>query len=185
MDVAAVAAQDSEILFLDMDHILHVCFGACAFHERLVKNVFFCWQKKRSLSAKLDCIAPRTIRDRLLEYLSKEAGVQESYLVKLPFKRQQLSDYLLVDRSTMTTELYQMQREGLICVKKNTIRLIESSVRIEVKKRKSSMEQKMRVSIPEGETRIFSIDKLLDFLAAGRKTAGLVQLRVGHPTRLR
>ena len=47
MDVAAVAAQDSEILFLDMDRILHVCFDACAFHERLVKNVIFLLAEKK------------------------------------------------------------------------------------------------------------------------------------------
>ncbi len=67
--------------------------------------------------------APKTVRGRLLSYLTWQAAKNESREFHIPFTRQQLADYLGVDRSVLSTELSKMQRDGLINYRKNDIKL--------------------------------------------------------------
>lgn len=118
------AARDSRILFLNVSRVLETCPESCGFHNRMVKNLVYVMAGKNlALSRKIDCITPRSIRERIMEYLSGLAMRQEQYTVEIPFSRQQLADYLSVDRSALSNELSRMQREGLISYKKNTVEL--------------------------------------------------------------
>ena len=63
--------------------------------------------------------APKSIRGRLLSYLSFQAMKQGSRDFYIPFNRQQLADYLNVDRSALSNELGKMQRENLLAINKN------------------------------------------------------------------
>ena len=69
----------------------------------------------------------KSIRGRLLSYFSDCAKKEGSYSFTIPFNRQQLADYLGVDRSTMCNELSKMQREGLIRYERNSFTLRENS----------------------------------------------------------
>ena len=69
-------------------------------------------------------MSKRTTRDKILSYLSAHANVKNSNEFDIPFNRQQLADYLSVDRSAMSAELGRMQNEGLIEYKKNHFRLL-------------------------------------------------------------
>lgn len=71
------------------------------------------------LTRKLNAITPKSIRDRLLSYLSDQQAIHGSDVFDIPFNRQELADYLLVDRSSLSHELSLMQQEGLIRFKKN------------------------------------------------------------------
>ena len=82
-------------------------------------------QKNLNLSGKIRHITPKTIRGRLLSYLSAQSIRQSSYVFDIPFNRQQLADYLNVDRSAMCHELTRMQQEGLVDFHKNSFRLIQ------------------------------------------------------------
>ena len=42
----------------------------------------------------------------------------------IPFDRQQLADYLNVDRSALSNELSKMQREGLLWTRRNQFELL-------------------------------------------------------------
>ena len=64
-------------------------------------------------------IAPKSIRERLLSYFSEQAIENRSPRFSIPFSRQQLADYLGVDRSALSNELSKMQRDGLITYRKN------------------------------------------------------------------
>lgn len=115
-----VSAECSEILFLDLRKLLTVCQHGCDFHQRLIHNLIrISAQKNLALSSRMMHIAPRSIRDRLLSYLSEQASIHGNPQFSIPFDRQQLADYLGVDRSAMSNELSKMQKEGLITFKKN------------------------------------------------------------------
>ena len=120
MMVDVVAAGETEILFLNMERVLHLCSSTCEYHTRLIRNLLrLSAQKNLNLSRKIFHTAPKTIRGRLLTYLSDQAVRSGSRAFEIPFNRQQLADYLNVDRSAMSNELSKMQREGLLTVSRN------------------------------------------------------------------
>ncbi|MDO5037513.1 MAG: Crp/Fnr family transcriptional regulator [Tissierellia bacterium] len=119
-----VAAEDCQVLFLDMGRILKTCEAGCHFHHRLIFNLLHIAAKKNlKLSSRMTHTAPRSIRARLLSYLSEQAMVHGSTRFAIPFNRQELADYLGVDRSALSNELSKMQKEGLIRFKKNQFSL--------------------------------------------------------------
>ena len=121
-----IAAEASTVLFFDMERILAVCPSACPFHTRLIKNMFYMISdKNKSLVKKISYISQRSTREKLLSYLSDEAKRQNSGSFSIPFNRQQLADFLSVDRSAMSNELGKLRDEGVLDFHKNEFTLYE------------------------------------------------------------
>ena len=121
-----VAVEASTVLFFDVKRILTVCSSACKFHSMVVQNLFFAIsQKNRTIMQKLGDMSKRTTRDKLMSYLSDEAKRQNCGTFEIPFNRQQLADFLSVDRSAMSNELCKMRDEGLLVFEKNRFTLKE------------------------------------------------------------
>ena len=120
-----VAVEESRLVFFDVKKILTVCPNSCRFHCLVVQNLFFILsEKNRKLVQKLGHMAQRTTREKLLSYLSEEAARQNAARFEIPFNRQQLADFLSVDRSAMSNELSKMRDEGLIQFEKNQFVLL-------------------------------------------------------------
>ncbi len=120
-----VAVEDSTAIFFDVKRIITTCPSACRFHSMVVQNMFFAIsEKNRKLVQKLGHMSKRTTREKLISYLSEEAGRQNSSSFSIPFNRQQLADFLSVDRSAMSNELCKMRDEGLLEFEKNRFRLL-------------------------------------------------------------
>ena len=118
------AAEPTEVLFLDVSRVLQTCPRACGHHSRLIRALLaLSAQKNLDLSRKIFHTAPKTIRGRLLAYLSYQALRAGSRRFTIPFDRQQLADYLNVDRSALSNELSKMRKEGLLEVEKNRFSL--------------------------------------------------------------
>lgn len=123
-----VAAEDCKILFLNINKLTTTCARGCSFHNRLVHNLLrISAQKNLDFSTRMMHIAPKTIRDRLLSYLSEQALKNGCPHFRIPFDRQQLADYLGVDRSALSNELSKMQKDGLLTYRKNEFTLIEAT----------------------------------------------------------
>ena len=123
-----VAVEDSRVVFFDMNKLESTCGNSCAFHNRLIHNLLkISAQKNLGLSSRMMHIAPKSLRERLLSYLSEQAMEHGSAHFTIPFDRQQLADYLGVDRSAMSNELSKMQKDGLIAYRKNEFTLNETS----------------------------------------------------------
>ncbi len=115
-----LASEKCEILFLNMQSLLTTCESACSFHHRIIQNMLcISAEKNLALSERMMHIAPKSIRSRLLSYLSEQAAEHGSMHFTIPFNRQQLADYLGVDRSAMSNELSKMRRDGLIKCRKS------------------------------------------------------------------
>lgn len=119
-----VAAQPSTILFLDVNKLITNCQNNCCFHQQLIHNLLRIGaQKSLALSSRMMHTASKSLRDRLLSYLSEQAMIHGSAQFTIPYNRQQLADYLGVDRSAMSNELSKMQKDGLITYHKNEFKL--------------------------------------------------------------
>ena len=119
-----VAVEDSAVIFFDLRKMMTVCSSACRFHSMVVQNLFFAIsEKNRMLVQKLGHISKRSTREKLISYLSEEAKKHNSSSFTIPFNRQQLADFLSVDRSAMSNELCKMRDEGLLEFEKNQFKL--------------------------------------------------------------
>ena len=123
--VTFLVSEDAKVLFMPFDRVMHSCTMACQFHHRLIENmVKIIADKNRDLMRKVDVVSKRTIREKLLAYLSIQAQVQKSRYVEIPLGRVELAEYLCVDRSALTRELVKMKEDGLIDYDKNCFRIL-------------------------------------------------------------
>ena len=112
----------------DIVTALGMVLTACTHHNRLIRNLLsISAQKNLNLSRKIFHTASKSIRGRLSSYLSYQAIRSGSHSFTIPFNRQQLADYLNVDRSALSNELSKMQKEGLLKVDKSRFELMYDS----------------------------------------------------------
>lgn len=112
--------EESEILFLNIARILTTCSSACPHHTRVMKNlVAILAGKALALNEKITHMSRKSTREKLLSYLSAVSIREGSLTFDIPYDRQQLADYLCVDRAAMCVELSKLQKQGVLQYRKN------------------------------------------------------------------
>ena len=123
--VTFLVSEDAKILFLPFSQVMHSCTMACAFHHRLIENmVKVIAGKNRDLMRKVEVVSKRSIREKLMTYLSIQAQQQSARYFEIPLGRVELAEYLCVDRSALTRELAKMKEDGLIDYDRNCFRIL-------------------------------------------------------------
>lgn len=118
--VNAVAETQCSVLWLNVNGILHTCPAACSHHNKLIRNLLSDIARYNlRFNQKLTHMGQRSTRAKLLSYLSQEAQRNDSPSFDITFNRQQLADYLGVERSAMSAELSRLRDEGIIEFDKN------------------------------------------------------------------
>ena len=113
--VSIVANEPSEIMFIDCTHIMHTCSNNCGFHNQLIFNLMQDIAAKTILfHQKIEIISKRSTREKLLTYLSFYSKKTGSASFDIPYDRQELADYLEVDRSGLSAEISKLRSEGLL-----------------------------------------------------------------------
>ena len=126
MMVDVVAAEETEVLFLNMDVLIHTPHPDSEWQPVLMQNLLnISLHKNLALSERIFCTAPKTVRGRLLLYLSNQAAKAGSKSFRIPFDRQGLADHLNLDRSALSKELGKMRDEGILETTKNEFTLHE------------------------------------------------------------
>ena len=115
LNVSVMAEMSVTVMFLNVKHILTVCPSACARHSRIIRNLLGeLAEKNLRFSEKLTHMGQRSTRAKLMSYFSAEVQRHGKYEFDIPFSRQQLADYLGVERSGLSVELGKMRKEGLL-----------------------------------------------------------------------
>lgn len=115
LNVSVVAETPVTVLFLNVKRILTVCPSACSYHSRIIRNLLGeLAGKNLQFSEKLTHVGQRSTRSKIMSYLSAEALRLGTYELDIPFSRQQLADYLGVERSGLSQELGKMKKDGLL-----------------------------------------------------------------------
>lgn len=123
--VTFVAAEATEVLFLSFCRVMHTCTHACAFHQTLIENmVRIIARKNRELMRKVEVVSKKSLREKILAYLSIQAQQQGRKTFEIPLGRVELAEYLCADRSALTRELAKMQEEGVIDYHRNTFKIL-------------------------------------------------------------
>ncbi len=120
LPINVIANETCEVMFIDSTHILHTCSNNCGFHQKMIFNLMKDLASKTLLfHQKIEIISKRSTREKLMAYLSVQAKKANSNRFEIPFDRQELADYLEVDRSGLSAEIGKMKKEGLIDCEKN------------------------------------------------------------------
>ena len=124
--VSVLCKTDGSVLYLNVRAVFSPCEKACAQHKALSQNLIrVLAEKNMQLNEKAGFLSQRTTREKLLAYLSAQARRTGSASFRIPFDRQQLADFLSVNRSAMSAELSKMQREGLLRAERSDFTLFQ------------------------------------------------------------
>ena len=123
--VTFVASEACKVLFLSFCRVMHTCTHACAFHQTLIENmVRIIARKKRELMRKIEVVSKKTLREKILAYLSIQSQSQGKSRFEIPLGRGEWAEYLCADRSALTRELAKMKDEGLINYHRNSFEIL-------------------------------------------------------------
>ena len=115
LPVEVIASEPCEVMLIDCDHILHTCQHNCGFHQQLIFNLMKDLATKAIMfQQKIEVTSKRSTREKLMTYLMLYAKKENSSSFDIPFDRQELADYLEVDRSGLSAEISKLCREGII-----------------------------------------------------------------------
>ena len=122
--VSVIADEPCEVMFIECGRILTPCSNACGFHSQLIYNIMKNLARKNlSFHERIEVTSKRTTRDKLLAYLTLRAKAAGTDSFDIAFDRQELADYLEVERSGLSAEISKLKREGIIDSKKNHFKL--------------------------------------------------------------
>jgi len=126
--VDVVATEDSEVLLLDCARITRSCSNACGFHQQLIFNLMKVMASKNlNFHQKIEITSKRTTREKLMTYLLLQAKKNRSASFEIPYDRQELADYLEVDRSGLSAEISKLRREGVLTSEKKRFTLLDEA----------------------------------------------------------
>lgn len=127
MQADVVANEDCTILFLNIENLINMCPKNCHYHNGIIHNLFrISANKTINILQRMKHISSKTIRGKLISYLSQQALDKGKADFTIIFNRQQLSEYLGVDRSALSNELSKMQKDGLLTYKGKNFTLKDS-----------------------------------------------------------
>ncbi|OFV69342.1 Crp/Fnr family transcriptional regulator [Acetobacterium wieringae] len=123
--VTVLAKTNASVMFLGIERIINTCPNSCIFHNQLIENLLKILARKNILlSNKNQLLSRRTIQDKVLSYLSLQAEKKGNLAFEIPFSRNELADFLCVDRSALSRVLSKLQKEGIIEYTNNHFKLL-------------------------------------------------------------
>lgn len=121
--VTAITREKSEILFLDYHKILNICSNSCVFHRKLIDNLLkMIAHKCLILNEKVTILSKRNIREKIFSFLQYMGKGEKK--VKIEFNREEMANFICVDRSALSAELSKMQKEGILLYHKNEFQIL-------------------------------------------------------------
>lgn len=125
LPVDVVAAEDTEILLIDAQLISRPCKNACRFHCQAISNLLTIVAKKNLvLNQKIEITSKRSTREKLMTYLLLQAKKAQNRTFTIPYDRQELADYLEVERSGLSAEISKLRNEKVLECKRSTFTLL-------------------------------------------------------------
>ena len=125
MPVAVIANEPSKIMLIPSERVMKTCENGCGFHRQMIFNLMKNMARKNvAIHQKMEITSRRTTREKLLTYLTLEAQRAGEDVFTIPYDRQELADYLQVDRSGLSVEISKLKKEGIVKNHKNEFELL-------------------------------------------------------------
>lgn len=115
MPVDVIAVENTKVMLIDAARITRSCSNTCSFHNRVIFNLMKIVATKNLLfHHKIEITSKRSTREKLMTFLLLEAKSYGSNSFVIDYDRQELADYLEVERSGLSSEISKLRREGII-----------------------------------------------------------------------
>ena len=125
MPVDVVASEDAEVLLIHQSRISNPCSNACAFHRQMIFNLMkIIAAKNIAMNQKLEITSKRSTREKLMAYLLMQAKKNGSNKFTIPYDRQELADFLGVDRSGLSAEISKLRAEDVLKCYRNQFEIL-------------------------------------------------------------
>lgn len=125
LPVDVVAAEDTELLLIEARRIAHPCGNTCTFHCQIIQNLLHIVAKKNLiLHQKIEITSKRSTREKLITYLLLQAKQAQGRTFTIPYDRQELADYLGVERSGLSMEISRLRKEKVLECRRSTFTLL-------------------------------------------------------------
>ena len=125
LPVSIEAVNRSEVMLINCSHILHTCSNNCSVHQQMIYNLMKDLAQKTILfHRRIEVTSKRSTKDKLLAYLEIVSKEKNSRSFDIPFDRQELADYLEVDRSGLSAEISKLRKEGVLKSNKKHFELL-------------------------------------------------------------
>lgn len=123
--ISVIASDNSDIMMIDGKRIMQSCCNACEFHNQVIFNLLKVIATKNLIfHQKIEITSKRTTREKLMTYLLQQAKAKNTSSFTIPYDRQELADYLEVDRSGLSSEISKLRAEGILECKRNRFTLL-------------------------------------------------------------
>lgn len=124
--IDAYAQTDTTVLMLNFKSFMDVNTPACEFKSKLITNMIkIIASKNLLLHQKMEIMSKRTTKEKLMAYLLFQAKKEGSNRFSITFDRQELADYLGVDRSGLSAEIGKLCRAGVLKCNKNQFEIVK------------------------------------------------------------
>lgn len=126
MPVDVIANEETTVMFVECLRMIQFCSNACSFHRQIIYNLMkIVATKNLVFHQKMEIIGKRSTREKLMAFLLFQAKKNNSNSFDIPYDRQELADYLQVDRSGLSAEISKLRKEGIINCRKNYFSLLQ------------------------------------------------------------
>lgn len=123
--ITVVAAEPSEVMLINRNRVMYTCSNTCGCHKQMLLNLIRELANKNiAFQQKLEVVSKRSTREKLMTYLTLQSKKTDSQTVTIPFNRQELADYLEVDRSGLSAEISKLRKENILIAEKNRFTLL-------------------------------------------------------------
>ena len=120
LSVDVIANEPCEIAFYRIRRLMEPSCASQSWASKMLRNLLQIFANKNlGLSRRSFHVSPKSIRGRVLSYLNAVSLKMHTSEFDIPFDRQQLADYLNVERTALSKELGRMRDEGIILFRKN------------------------------------------------------------------
>lgn len=125
LDIDAVADTPCEVTLVGAERIIHPCPKQCSCHAHIASNLMRALALRNlDMNRRAMAMAPKTIRSKVLTYLSQQKKLSGSNTFSIPYSQTKLASYLGIDRSALSSELSKLRREGIIDYEGSTYKLL-------------------------------------------------------------
>ena len=125
LPVSILSVEKTKMMLIDFKRIVQTCSVSASIREIIIGNLLNILSKNNIiLTEKINHMSKRSTREKLLSYLSEQARKNKSSSFSISFNRQQLADYLCIERSSMSNELSKLRNEGILEYEKEKFKLL-------------------------------------------------------------
>ena len=109
------AVEETKVMFIDYEHVIKRCEQACHHHSQMVSNLLqMTALQSRQQMERIYVLSRTTTRKKILAYLNSLSVENHNQKIHIPMSYTDLAQYLSVDRSAMTRELKNLEKEGVL-----------------------------------------------------------------------